>query len=151
MAAAQFYAPIWDPDVAGPYEVGIDAIEPTRIAALAARWGERFLGRIFTPAERALANGRSASLAARFAAKEAVAKALGTGLGAVAWREIEVLSNERGRPVLILHGAAADRAAQLGLHHWSISLTHLADIALAVVVASAARQSTHDYGSRNAE
>jgi holo-[acyl-carrier protein] synthase len=74
--------------------------------------------------------------AARFAAKEAVAKALGTGMGAVAWREIEVLSNERGRPILILHGAAADRAAQLGLHHWSISLTHLADIALAVVVAS---------------
>ena len=151
MTATQFYAPIWDPDVAGPYEVGIDAIEPTRIAALVARWGERFLGRVFTPAERALANGRSSSLAARFAAKEAVAKALGTGLGAVAWREIEVLSNERGRPVLILHGAAAARAAQLGLRHWSISLTHLADIALAVVVASAEGRGTHDNGSRNAE
>ena len=137
MAALQPYVPIWDPDGSGPYEVGIDAIEPARIAALAGRWGERFLGRIFTPAERELTGGRFASLAARFAAKEAVAKALGTGMGVVAWREIEVLSNERGRPILILHGAAADRAAKLGLRHWSISLTHLADIALAVVVASA--------------
>jgi holo-[acyl-carrier protein] synthase len=137
MVAPQPYTPIWDPDVSGPYQVGIDAIEPTRIAALAGRWGERFLGRIFTPAERELTGGRFSSLAARFAAKEAVAKALGTGMGAVAWREIEVLSNERGRPILILHGAAAARAAHLGLRHWSISLTHLADIALAVVVASA--------------
>lgn len=136
MAAPRRYSPIWDPELAGPYEVGIDAIEPSRITTLVARWGERFLGRVFTPAERALTHGRPASLAARFAAKEAVAKALGTGLGPVAWREIEVLSNERGRPVLILHGAAAERAARLGLRHWSISLTHLADIALAVVVAS---------------
>ena len=137
MAPPAPYAPIWDPEVAGPHEVGIDAIEPARIAALAARWGERFLARIFTPAERALAGNRPNSLAARFAAKEAVAKALGTGLGAVAWREIEVLANERGRPVLVLHGAAADRAARLGLRHWSISLSHLAGLALAVVVASA--------------
>lgn len=131
------YAPIWDPDAAGPYEVGIDAIEPSRIVELIGRWGERFLGRVFTPAERALTNGRPTSLAARFAAKEAVAKALGTGLGPVAWREIEILANERKRPVLILHGAAAARAEHLGLRHWSISLTHLADVALAVVVASA--------------
>lgn len=126
----------WDPDAAGPCEAGIDAIEPARIAALAARWGERFLGRVFTPAERAACAGRPASLAARFAAKEAVAKALGTGLGPVAWREIEIGANSRGKPVLILHGAAAARAAALGLRHWSVSLTHLTGLALAVVVAT---------------
>lgn len=132
------YTPLWEPDAAGPCEAGIDAIEPARIAALVTRWGERFLGRVFTPAERALCGDRYSSLAARFAAKEAVAKALGTGLGAVAWREIEILANARGRPVLLLHGAAAERAAALGLRHWSVSLTHLAGMALACVIASKA-------------
>jgi len=132
------YRPSFDPDRVGPYEAGIDAIEPQRIAAALARHGERFLVRIFTPAERIICRERVNSLAARFAAKEAVAKVLGTGLGTIAWREIEVLANERGRPVLVLHGAAAARAAQLGLQHWSVSLTHLAGLALALVVASAA-------------
>ncbi len=132
------YRPIFEPDRAGPCEGGIDAIEPSRIAATIARWGERFLGRVFTPAERALCQDRIASLAARFAAKEATAKVLGTGLGAVAWREIEILANERGRPILILHGAAAARATALGLRHWSVSLTHLTGLALALVVATAA-------------
>jgi holo-[acyl-carrier protein] synthase len=130
------YAPIFDPEVAGPCEAGIDAIEPARVAALIARWGERFLARVFTPAERTACQGRPTSLAARFAAKEAVSKALGTGVGAVAWREIEILANPRGRPVLVLHGAAAARAEALGLRHWSVSLTHLADLALALVVAT---------------
>jgi holo-[acyl-carrier protein] synthase len=130
------FAPLWDPDAAGPCEGGIDAIEPARIASSIARWGERFLERIFTPAEREACGARPASLAARFAGKEAVAKALGTGVGAIHWRDIEILANARGRPVLILHGVAAERAAALGLRYWSISLTHLADIALAVVVAS---------------
>ena len=132
------YQPIFDPDRAGPCEGGIDAIEPSRIAATIARWGERFLGRVFTPAERALCQDRATSLAARFAAKEATAKVLGTGLGDVAWREIEILANERGRPILILHGAAATRAAALGLRHWSVSLTHLTGLALALVVATTA-------------
>ena len=130
------YAPLFDPEAAGPCEAGIDAIEPARVAALITRWGERFLGRVFTPAERAACRGRPTSLAARFAAKEAVSKALGTGVGAVAWREIEILANPRGRPVLVLHGAAAARAEALGLRHWPVSLTHLADLALALVVAS---------------
>lgn len=139
---AGVYRPIFDPDLVGPCAGGIDAIEPTRIAATIARWGERFLGRIFTPAERTLCGDRATSLAARFAAKEAVAKVLGTGLGDVAWREIEILANERGRPVLVLHGAATARAAQLGLQHWSVSLTHLAGLALALVVATAAGRET---------
>jgi holo-[acyl-carrier protein] synthase len=134
---AQSYRPSFDPDSVGPYEAGIDAIEPERIAAALARHGDRFLGRVFTHAERVLCRGRIHSLAARFAAKEAVAKVLGTGLGAIAWREVEILANERGRPVLVLHGAAAARAARLGLRHWSVSLTHLAGFALAMVVACA--------------
>lgn len=134
----------WDPDAAGPCEAGIDAIEPARVAALAARWGERFLGRVFTPAERAACGERPTGLAARFAAKEAVAKALGTGMGPVAWREIEIGANPRGKPVLILHGAAATRAAALGLRHWSVSLTHLAGLALAVVVATKSDQPPGD-------
>lgn len=133
---ARAYRPSFDPDQVGPYEAGIDAIEPGRIAAAVTRYGERFLERIFTPAERALCHERVTSLAARFAAKEAVAKVLGTGLGTIAWREVEILANERGRPVLVLHGAAAVRAAQLGLRHWSVSLTHLTGLALAMVVAS---------------
>lgn len=127
-----------DADGAGPCEVGIDAVEPARLARTIARWDERFLSRVFTPAERALCQGRVTSLAARFAAKEAVAKALGTGVGLVAWRDIEVLANERGRPVLFLHGAAAERAARLGLRYWAVSLTHLATVALALVVGSKA-------------
>jgi holo-[acyl-carrier protein] synthase len=138
------YTPIFDPDAAGPCEAGIDAIEPARIAALSARWGERFLGRAFTPAERVICRDRPTSLAARYAAKEAVAKALGTGIGLVAWREIEILANELGRPVLVLHGAAAARAAHLGLQHWSVSMTHLKGVALAMVVANA------ECGMRNA-
>ena len=138
MADVRPYAPQFHPDAAGPCEVGIDAIEPARIAALVTRWGERFLDRVFTPAERAICRDRATSLAARYAAKEAVSKALGTGVGAVAWREIEILANERGRPVLVLHGAAARRARDLGLNAWSVSLTHLAGVALAVVAASAA-------------
>jgi len=131
------YRPSFDPDRVGPYEAGIDGIEPARIAAAVTRHGERFLGRIFTPAERLICRERTNSLAARFAAKEAVAKVLGTGLGTIAWREIEILANERGRPVLVLHGVAAARAAQLGLRHWSVSLTHLTGLALAMVVAGA--------------
>ena len=136
--AAGSYQPIFDPDRAGPCEGGIDAIEPARIAATIARWGERFLGRVFTPAEREISRDRPTSLAARFAAKEATAKVLGTGLGDVAWREIEILANERGRQILVLHGAAAARAADLGLRHWSVSLTHLSGLALALVVATTA-------------
>ncbi len=140
MGNTSHYQPIFDPDHVNPCEGGIDLIEPARIAATIARFGERFLGRVFTPTERQLCHNRTNSLAARFAAKEAVAKVLGTGLGDVAWREIEILANARGRPVLVLHGNAANRAAQLGLTHWSISLTHLNSLALAQVIATTHQQ-----------
>ena len=125
------YSPIWDADGAGPCEAGIDAIEPARIAALIARWGERFLGRIFTPAERALTAERPASLAARFAAKEAVAKALALTDGD--WHDVEVLGGGDGPPSVRLSGAAAARAAELDATV-SVSLTHTRGLAGAVAV-----------------
>ncbi|MCM8746707.1 holo-ACP synthase [Thermomicrobium sp. CFH 73360] len=127
--------PIWDPDAAGPVEVGVDAIEIWRIERALSRFGERFLLRIYTEAERIRYAGRVSELAARFAAKEAVMKALGTGVRGVRWRDIEVLPNRRGKPVVRLYATAAERAQLLGLQHIAVSLTHARDLAIAVVVA----------------
>ncbi|MFM8321095.1 MAG: holo-ACP synthase [Chloroflexota bacterium] len=115
---------------------GIDLIEIERVRAAIERHGERFLQRVYTPGELADCAGSPASLAARFAAKEAAAKALGCGIGQVAWREIEVRRGPQGRPQLALHGSAAGLAADLGLLEWSLSLTHTAGLAGAVVVAA---------------
>jgi len=115
---------------------GIDQIEIARVEEGIARLGERFLARLFTPGERADCADQPARLAARFAAKEAVAKALGTGIGDISWQEIEIRTGERGRPILILHGNAARLAAELGLREWDISLTHTAELAAAVAVAA---------------
>jgi holo-[acyl-carrier protein] synthase len=114
---------------------GVDLLEIERLQKALERHGERFLARIYTTAERELCEGNVASLAARFAAKEAVSKALGTGLGVIAWTEIEVLRAESGAPTLRLHGKASALADELGLKHWSISLSHTAELALAQVVA----------------
>jgi holo-[acyl-carrier protein] synthase len=114
---------------------GIDMIENQRVEQGIARQGEQFLNRFFTPAERADCGDKPYRLAARIAAKEAVAKALGTGIGDVSWKEIEILSDERRRPVLHLHGAAAELSRQLGLTQWDISLTHTEVYASAVAVA----------------
>ncbi len=127
--------PIWDPDKAGTVEVGVDAIEIWRIQRAVERFGERFLRRIYTEAERARYAHRLAELAARFAAKEAVMKALGTGVRGVRWRDIEVLPNRRGKPLIRLYNTAAERARQLGLRHIAVSLTHSRDLAIAVVIA----------------
>ncbi len=114
--------------------VGVDMIEIARVERAIQRHGERFLRRMFTAGERDYCGGRINSLAARVAAKEAVAKALGTGIGAVRWVEIEVLADANSRPLLILHGDAAALATQLGLHQWDISLSHTRDQAVAFVV-----------------
>jgi holo-[acyl-carrier protein] synthase len=114
---------------------GVDLIEVARVEAAVVRHGERFLQRVFTEQERADAGGRAESLAARFAAKEAVAKALGSGIGAVNWRDIEITRDASHRPDLALHGAAKRLAAELGLHEWSVSLSHTHDYALAMAVA----------------
>lgn len=113
---------------------GTDLVEIARVAALAERYGERFTRRVFTAGELADCAGRPECLAARWAAKEAAAKALGTGIGPVAFREIEVASETSGQPVLRLHGAAAQAAAARGLAEWALSLTHDCGLALAFVV-----------------
>ena len=114
---------------------GIDLIEIERVQRAVGQYGKRFLERVFTEGELADARDNLASLAARFAAKEAASKALGTGIGSVCWKEIEVLRGPAGQPVLFLHGAAAQRAAELGLTCWSVSLSHTQAYATAIVVA----------------
>ena len=114
---------------------GADLIAVARIAAARARHGERFLARVYSPAELQACGDRAESLAARWAGKEAVAKALGTGIGAVAFREIEILQDDCRCPCLHLSGAAAALAAERGLTQWSISLAHDGGFALAFVVA----------------
>lgn len=115
---------------------GIDLVENRRVEEGIARLGERFLNRFFTAGERADCDDKPQRLAARLAGKEAVSKAFGTGIGVVSWVEIEIRCGERGRPILHLHGAAKALAEELGLREWDISLTHTAEYASAVVVAS---------------
>jgi holo-[acyl-carrier protein] synthase len=114
---------------------GVDLIEVSRIAETVEQHGERFLQRCFTAQERADALGQAPALAARFAAKEAVAKALGCGIGDVSWQDIEIRRDARRRPELILHGAAQILAHDLGLTEWAISLSHTHEHAVAFVVA----------------
>lgn len=114
--------------------VGTDLVEIDRIATLVQGYGERFTGRVFTAGELAECAGRAESLAARWAAKEAAAKALGTGIGQVAFRDLEVVRGAGGRPELRLHGAAAALAAAQGLTQWALSLAHDGGFALAFVV-----------------
>ena len=114
---------------------GVDVIEITRVQRALDDFGERFLRRVYTVRERERYGSRTAELAARFAAKEATSKALGTGIRGIRWRDMEVLSNGRGKPILVLHGAAADRADSLGLYAFDLSLTHSRTLAMAFVVA----------------
>ena len=130
-----WYQPNFDPQGEGMVAVGIDIIEIARIQRTYDDFGERFLNRVFTERERERYRGRVNELAARFAAKEATSKALGTGIVGIRWREMEVLPNRRGKPVLILHGQAAERARTLGLTDFSVSLTHSRTDAMAFVVA----------------
>jgi holo-[acyl-carrier protein] synthase len=115
--------------------VGVDLVEVRRIAELMADYGERFMRRVYTEHELTSCRGRAASLAARWAAKEAAAKALGTGIGPVGFTDIEVFMDEAGCPHLHLHGRAADLAAERGLSRWAVSLSHDGGMAIAFVVA----------------
>lgn len=103
---------------------GIDLVDIARISRTIDRQGDRFLNRIFTQAEQDQCEGRVPSLAGRFAVKEAVAKAFGTGIGDMNWTDIEILQDERGCPHLYLHNRAEEVAASLNLRHWSVSLSH---------------------------
>jgi holo-[acyl-carrier protein] synthase len=117
---------------------GIDLVEIERIQHSFDRYGERFLDRIYTKEEQAYClrkHNAAESLAARFAAKEAAAKALGTGINhGVKWLEIEVLRAPGGRPSLAFHGRAAEYAKRLGVQNAVLSLTHSRDTAMASVV-----------------
>jgi holo-[acyl-carrier protein] synthase len=115
--------------------IGVDLVEVERLAAAIGRHGQPFLQRIFTPQEITACGARHERLAARFAAKEAVAKAFGTGIGsAMNFQEIEVVNEDSGRPRIVLHGAAATTAAARGVVEIQISLSHTASHAIAQVL-----------------
>ena len=116
--------------------VGVDILELWRIEAVVKRWGQRFLDRIYTPQEQAYCRGRIPQLAARFAAKEAVMKALGTGIRGVGWRDIEVTRRRGQPPQITLHDRASARAARMGMTQIAISLSHGREYAVASVVMS---------------
>jgi holo-[acyl-carrier protein] synthase len=118
---------------------GVDFIEVARIDRAILRHGDRFFSRFFTAQELIDSGDRTPALAARFAAKEAVAKALGSGIGDVGWREIEILKRPGGAPTLRLHGAARALAEALCLQEWSVSLSHTHEHAIAFVVAFSER------------
>ena len=117
--------------------LGTDLAEVERIRKSIARYGERFLNRIYTERERAYASSKANAaerFAARFAAKEAAMKAIGTGWHGVAWKDFEVVNERSGRPSLHLAGAARAIADEMGVKRVSVSLTHTAEIAFAVVI-----------------
>jgi holo-[acyl-carrier protein] synthase len=109
-------------------------IEVERIRRAMERHGERFYRRFFTQLEQDQCCNLPGRLAARFAAKEATSKALGTGIGDICWVDIEVRSDERGRPYLVLYDSAVKVAAELGISNWQLSLSHTQDYAIAFVV-----------------
>ena len=113
---------------------GVDLVEISRIRDLLERHPQRFPGKIFTPDEVAYCRGRVPELAVRFAAKEAISKALGTGLKGVYFREMEIRNDRRGKPLVRLHGAARRRALELGIETLDVSLSHTDQLAIAQVV-----------------
>jgi len=116
------------------FVTGVDIIEIPRIRRVSETYGSRFHRRVYTEREIAYCRGRAPQLASRFAAKEAVMKALGTGIRGVRWRDIEVV-RQRGRaPTIHLHGTALARAERLGIEHLAVSLSHSEHYAVAFVV-----------------
>jgi holo-[acyl-carrier protein] synthase len=118
--------------------LGVDIVEVSRIERAVARWGDTFVRRVYTPAEIARVEAgvtRGPRLAARFAAKEAVMKALGIGWRALAWREIEIANDAAGRPVVTLHGAAQRIAEERGIAGVLVALSHTHEHAVANAVA----------------
>ncbi len=114
--------------------IGIDIVEVKRIESAIKRWDKRFLNRIYTEAELRIYQGRIAPLAAHFAGKEAVMKVLGTGAKGIGWREIEILPNADGKPLVQLYGKARERAQKLNLSEFCISLSDTKQYAVAAVI-----------------
>lgn len=121
---------------------GVDLVELDRIEAALSRFGERFLDRVFTHHEIFYCQSMKdpiPHLAGRFAAKEAVSKVLGTGIGAACrWKDVEILRLESGKPHVVLHGSAKGTAVGMGIQEMHISLSHTKGHALAMAIASAA-------------
>ncbi len=113
---------------------GVDIVEISRIEEAVKTWGDHFLKRIYTDGEREFCRGRTPELSARFAGKEAVMKALGTGWKGISWRDIEILTNGSGAPSVHLGGGAKARAEQLGIEELVITLSHAKHYAVASVV-----------------
>ncbi len=129
-----------DAPARGRMAVGVDVVDVPRFARLVALRGQTMADRVFSPAELETCRGSPQRLAARFAAKEAGVKALGLGIGPLAWRDVEVRTGARGAPELVLHGAARVAARAQGLDSWAVSLSHDATRAVAFVVATEARR-----------
>jgi len=130
-----------------PLTVGVDLVEIARIERAIERWGERFLRRVYTPYEIAHCRGRIPELAVRFAAKEAVSKALGVGIwwrGGISWLDAEVRADPLGKPEVFLYGRARTRAESLGVGVWAVSLSHTGEHAIAMVVATRGEQPAPD-------
>jgi holo-[acyl-carrier protein] synthase len=125
-------------ELAFQFETGVDIVEVDRVKALAERHGMRFQQRVFTQREWDDCAGRATSLAARFAAKEAVLKAIGRR--EIAYHEIEVERPPMQRPTIRLHGRAARVAAQLGIRQIAVSLSHSRELAIASVVVARSNQ-----------
>ena len=113
---------------------GVDVIEIPRIGRVAEKYKDRFLRRVYTEGEIAYCRGRAPQLASRFAAKEAVMKALGTGVRGVRWTDIEVVRARGQAPTIHLQGSARARADRLGIGHLSVALSHSEEYAVAFVV-----------------
>ena len=116
---------------------GIDMVEVWRIREARERFGERFLNRIYTEEEQRTSRMRDPELAARFASKEAVMKALGTGVRGVGWKDIEIVPMRGGKPEVRLHGRAKEVAERIGLTDLAVSQTHSIEYAMSIVVGTA--------------
>ncbi len=129
--------------------VGIDMIEVERIRKVYEKHGERFLTRVFTQNEVQQCRGKIIRLAGRFAAKEAISKALGTGMRGVNWREMEIVQLRSGRPSVRLHGFAKQRAVQLGLSAFDVSIADLAQLSIAIAIGVQPNISTIDHSPQD--
>ena len=114
--------------------IGVDIIEIDRVMKVTSKWGDTFLLRVFTPSELNYCREKQSSLAARFAAKEAVLKALGACDRGISWQDIEVLTENNGKPVVSLSGNAQIAADELGITELSVSLSHSREYAVAFVI-----------------
>ena len=125
---------------------GVDIIEIERFKEQKPEIQKRFLTRVFTIRELTLIRNSTVSAAGRFAAKEAVAKTLGCGIGEVRWQDIEILQGKSGEPLLILHAKAKKISAELGLDVWSLSISHSKQyaVAFAVAIGSSPKAENHD-------